>query len=142
MARIKEGRRVWSNESGWKFYLAIQPGPPGKRYLELWSEELGYLKARVPGGKSVEALSDAEISGAYREGLKRAGYLITAKELKSQLQTCYDDDMIYMGGLDFYRMKRRGNKVVQMEFSQQVWHDPQTGEVTVENVGDPLEPLT
>jgi len=38
-----------------------------------------------------------------------------------------------LGGLDFYRLKIRGDKLVQVEFEQTVYKDPDTDEVVVEN---------
>ena len=36
-------------------------------------------------------------------------------------------------GLDFYRLKRRGDDLVQVEFNQQVYKDSATGKVKVED---------
>jgi hypothetical protein len=38
--------------------------------------------------------------------------------------------------LDFYRVKRRGENLVQIEFNQQVWRDRETGRVYIENLED------
>lgn len=57
---------------------------------------------------------------------------ISVGDLKRQL-TSYDDDaVLYFGGLDFYRLKQRGEKIVQVEFNQQVYRDS-SGKLIVED---------
>ncbi len=134
-ARMKAGRRVWANHQGWKFYLAVlEDERNGKPYLELWSEELGHLRSEMPSGKSVDQLTEAEIKEAFGKALDRAGFFHSVGELREFLRNWPDDFMVYMGGLTVYRMKQRGDKIVQMEFNQQVWHDQETGAVIIENV--------
>ena len=58
---------------------------------------------------------------------------ITVGELKELLEGFTDDTELYFSGLDFYRGKRRGEKVVQIEFNQQVYKDS-SGKVVIEDV--------
>lgn len=58
---------------------------------------------------------------------------ITVGRLKSELEVFDDDDELYFNGLDFYRLKKRGPKLVQVEFEQNVYADS-NGRVIVENV--------
>ncbi len=58
---------------------------------------------------------------------------ITVKELKQLLNAYSDDSVLYFGGLDFYRLKQRGDKLVQVEFNQTVYKDKKSGDVVVEN---------
>tara|TARA_R110002072_G_scaffold85630_1_gene193815 strand:+ start:76 stop:234 length:159 start_codon:yes stop_codon:yes gene_type:complete len=44
-----------------------------------------------------------------------------------------DGDELSFSGLDFYRLKRRGDDLVQVEFNQQVYKDSATGKVKVED---------
>jgi hypothetical protein len=60
------------------------------------------------------------------------GKKITVGELKSQLELCNDNDELYFSGLDFYRLKRRGPDLVQVEFNQSVYLDNQD-QVQIEN---------
>lgn len=48
---------------------------------------------------------------------------ITVGELKKQLGYYADEDELYMGGLTFYRLKRRGENLVQLEFNEVVYKD-------------------
>jgi Mor family transcriptional regulator len=57
---------------------------------------------------------------------------ITVGELKKHLESFSDDTVIYFGGLDFYRTKPRGDKLVQIEFNQQVYKT-EDGKVVIEN---------
>jgi hypothetical protein len=57
---------------------------------------------------------------------------ITVGELKLHLKSYADDCELYFGGLEFYRLKQRGDKLVQFEFNQTVYKDSQ-GRVVVEN---------
>jgi hypothetical protein len=59
---------------------------------------------------------------------------ITIKELKDHLSVFPDTYTIDFSGLDFYRLKMRGETHVQMEFNQQVYRTPE-GRVVVENLG-------
>lgn len=65
---------------------------------------------------------------------------ITAGELVERLQV-FDPDMelLFSGGLDFYRLKVRGPKLLQMEFGQHIYRGPD-GEWEVEDPGD-AEPV-
>ncbi|MBL8401293.1 hypothetical protein [Accumulibacter sp.] len=58
---------------------------------------------------------------------------ITVKELREHLSLYSDDCMIDFSGLEFYRLKQRGENSVQMEFNQQVYRTPE-GRVVVENL--------
>jgi hypothetical protein len=51
--------------------------------------------------------------------------LITVGELKKLITAFPDDHQIYFGceGLAFYRLKPRGEKIVQLEFNQTVYRD-------------------
>jgi len=57
---------------------------------------------------------------------------ITVKELKDQLALYPDSYTIDFSGLDFYRLKHRGETHVQVEFNQLVYRTPE-GRVVVEN---------
>lgn len=61
------------------------------------------------------------------------GQEITVGQLKSQLEAFRDDDVLEFGGLDFYRLKRRGAQIVQVEFNQQVYID-ENDQVQVDNI--------
>jgi len=50
---------------------------------------------------------------------------ITVGELIVHLKAFSHDDELHIGGLHFYRLKRRGDHLVQMEFSEQVYRDKQ-----------------
>jgi hypothetical protein len=59
---------------------------------------------------------------------------LTIRDLKEMIKD-YDDDIeVYFGGLDFYRLKMRDKKLVQVEFSQTVSKNRSTGEVTIDNI--------
>ncbi|MCH7424181.1 hypothetical protein [Shewanella sp. MM_2022_3] len=58
---------------------------------------------------------------------------LTIGELKEMIRLYDDDTEIYFGGLDFYRLKMRGDKLVQVEFNQTVYKERETGNVIVEN---------
>lgn len=58
---------------------------------------------------------------------------ITVGELKAALAIYPDDHKIDFGGLRFSRLKQRGPKHVQCEFSQLVYLD-QSGRVAVDNL--------
>jgi hypothetical protein len=57
---------------------------------------------------------------------------ITIREFKKLLDNHSDDDELYFSGLDFYRLKRRGDNIVQVEFNQTVYKD-KNGLVVAEN---------
>ncbi|MBB1329494.1 hypothetical protein H5087_09055 [Pseudoalteromonas sp. SR43-7] len=58
---------------------------------------------------------------------------LTVGDLKKQLAH-YDDDVeITFNGLDFYRLKMRGENLVQIEFNQTVYKNTETGKVEVIN---------
>tara|TARA_B100000700_G_scaffold81744_1_gene91966 strand:+ start:16081 stop:16269 length:189 start_codon:yes stop_codon:yes gene_type:complete len=59
---------------------------------------------------------------------------ITIGELKRMLEVHSDDDVLSFSGLDFYRLKRRGEDLVQVEFNQHVYKDRQSGKVIVEDL--------
>jgi hypothetical protein len=59
---------------------------------------------------------------------------ITVGELKKMLSYYDDDTEISFSGLDFFRLKTRADKLVQVEFNQQVYKDSETGDVIVENL--------
>ncbi len=60
-------------------------------------------------------------------------YEITVGEFKSHLESYDDDDVLTFGGFDFTRLKRRGEKLVHVEFLQSVDRDKITDEITVMN---------
>ncbi len=59
--------------------------------------------------------------------------LITVGQLKEHLKIYDDDYKIDFSGLDFYRIKQRDDKLIQIEFNQQVYRDAQ-GCVVVQNL--------
>jgi hypothetical protein len=58
---------------------------------------------------------------------------ITVGKFKEQLSVFDDDCVLFFGGLDFYRLKLRGDKLLQVEFNQPVYLDKK-GHVVVENI--------
>ena len=58
---------------------------------------------------------------------------ITVGQLKEMLAGFDDSDELSFSGLDFYRLKRRGDDLVQFEFNQHVYKDSATGKVKVED---------
>mgnify|MGYP003658813554 CR=1 FL=1 len=58
---------------------------------------------------------------------------ITVGQLREMLAGFDDGDELSFSGLDFYRLKRRGDDLVQVEFNQQVYKDSATGKVKVED---------
>ena len=58
---------------------------------------------------------------------------ITVGELIEALSIHDNDDEVYFGGLDSYRVKSRSEKIVQVEFKQTVSKNKKTGEVNIEN---------
>ncbi len=59
--------------------------------------------------------------------------LRTVGDMKRELAVFDDDYEIDFSGLDFYRLKQRGDKLVQVEFNQPVYRTPE-GKVVVGNV--------
>lgn len=59
---------------------------------------------------------------------------ITVGDLLRMLDGFPRDAVLYFGGLDFYRVKQRGEKLVQIEFNQPVYKDRDSGKVVVDNV--------
>ncbi len=57
---------------------------------------------------------------------------MTVGEFRKELAAFKDDDELSFCGLDFYRLKRRGEDLVQVEFDQQVYTDDD-GKVVIEN---------
>lgn len=55
---------------------------------------------------------------------------VTVGDLKRWLVAFDEDAELYMGGLTFYRFKKRGN-LVQLEFSETVYED-ESGTIIVE----------
>ncbi len=60
--------------------------------------------------------------------------LMTVGELRALLEDVSDDTRIYFGcyGLQFYRFKQRGEKLIQLEFNQTVY-DHEDGRVAITN---------
>lgn len=48
---------------------------------------------------------------------------LTVGDLKRDLERWPDDMVIHMNGLTFYRLKKRGENLLQMEFNQIVYID-------------------
>jgi hypothetical protein len=57
---------------------------------------------------------------------------ITVGMFRKLLSGFDEDCVLYFGGLDFYRLKLRGDKLLQVEFDQTVYRDNK-GLVVVEN---------
>jgi hypothetical protein len=57
---------------------------------------------------------------------------LTVGDLIRQLSSFDPEATLYFGGLEFYRLKTRGKKLVQVEFSQTVYE--QDGQVVIENL--------
>ncbi|BBS11552.1 hypothetical protein WP5W18C01_16460 [Klebsiella aerogenes] len=60
-------------------------------------------------------------------------HLITVGELLDRLSSYPRDAKISFSGLDFYRLKQRGENLIQVEFNQVVYRDSE-GRVVVENL--------
>lgn len=58
---------------------------------------------------------------------------ITVGDLVEQLRKFDSDCELTMGGLQFYRLKLRGEKLLQVEFAQQVYRDSK-GKLIAEDV--------
>ena len=59
---------------------------------------------------------------------------ITVGRLKDAIAGYPDDYTIDFSGLEFYRVKQRGDTHLQIEFNQQVYLD-EKGDVVVQNLG-------
>ncbi|WP_417446318.1 hypothetical protein [Kangiella sp.] len=59
---------------------------------------------------------------------------ITVGEMKEMLQGWPEDMELYFNGLDFYRLKQRGEKLLQVEFNQLVYEEKETGKVVIDNL--------
>lgn len=59
---------------------------------------------------------------------------ITVGEMKAQLSEHSDDLALYFGGLEFNRLKQRGDKLLQVEFEQNVY--PFEGKIVVDNLDE------
>lgn len=57
---------------------------------------------------------------------------ITVRDLIEQLKGHEPEAIVHFGGLDFYRVKSRGEKLVQIEFNETVYKDD-NGNVVVLN---------
>lgn len=62
--------------------------------------------------------------------------LITVGDLLDQLKHYPRDAKLSFSGLDFYRLKWRGENVIQVEFNQPVYRNSE-GLVVVENLDQP-----
>ena len=60
---------------------------------------------------------------------------MTVGELRKQFDGIPDDWTVDFSGLDFYQVKQRDEKHVQIEFNQQVYRGTD-GRVVVENLGE------
>jgi hypothetical protein len=49
---------------------------------------------------------------------------ITVGDLRRKLAAFPDDAELFFGGLTFYRLKSRGDLLVQLEFNESVYRDP------------------
>lgn len=58
---------------------------------------------------------------------------ITVGQFREHLKVYPDDWTLDFCGLDFYRLKARGETLVQVEFSQPVYRDAD-GKIVVENL--------
>ena len=65
--------------------------------------------------------------------MKERPALQTVGDLKRQLSIYPDDYEVDFSGLDFYRLKQRGEELIQVEFSRQVYRGAD-GHVIVENL--------
>lgn len=63
---------------------------------------------------------------------KREEKRITVGELKMHLEAFTDDMEVSFCGLEFYRTKRRGDDLVQIEFTEALYRD-ETGVVQIDN---------
>lgn len=58
---------------------------------------------------------------------------ISVRRLREELSIYPDDYAVSFSGLSFYRVKLRGEKLLQIEFEQIVYLDPKTGNVVIDN---------
>lgn len=58
---------------------------------------------------------------------------ITVGKLRQELRLWKDDDLICFSGLTFSRVKRRGEHLAQLEFTEQVYRD-ESGTVVVQTL--------
>ncbi|MDB2373631.1 hypothetical protein N9W11_03645 [Psychrosphaera haliotis] len=58
---------------------------------------------------------------------------LTIGDLKEMIKDYENDIEISFSGLDFYRLKMRADKLVQVEFNQTVYKEPDTGKVVINN---------
>jgi hypothetical protein len=65
--------------------------------------------------------------------MKQQEPLMTVGELIDQLSVFDRDSEVNFSGLDFYRLKNRGPKLVQVEFNQVFYRDEQ-GQVVIQNI--------
>jgi hypothetical protein len=65
--------------------------------------------------------------------MKPRSPLLTVAELKLRLSSYSDDMLVDFSGLDFARLKQRGDNLVQVEFNQQVYRNDE-GRVEVQNL--------
>lgn len=61
---------------------------------------------------------------------------LTVGELIKELHGCNWNDEIFMGGLQYNRLKRRNDNLIQMEFIQTVYTETKTGKVKVQDCGE------
>lgn len=67
------------------------------------------------------------------ETMKKQLPLITVGEFKEQLKGIDDNMKLDFSSLDFYRLKRRSDTLIQVEFNQMVYRDDE-GNVQVDNL--------
>ena len=58
---------------------------------------------------------------------------ITVGDMKEMLEGWPNDMELYLNGLDFYRLKQRDEKLLQVEFNQLVYEEKETGKVRIDN---------
>ncbi|GAA6134385.1 hypothetical protein NBRC116188_11740 [Oceaniserpentilla sp. 4NH20-0058] len=59
---------------------------------------------------------------------------LTVGELKKILNLYPDDMRLDFSGLDFYRIKQRSDKLLQVEFNQLVYKNEENNQVIIENL--------
>ncbi len=120
---------------GCRAFLELQDA--GGSEMELTVSEAGRKLTVLLGGDSelktfIHALEFAA-STLRQQSRERHLACVTVGDLKRQLDSYPESAELHMGGLQFYRLKRRGDDLVQLEFGQQVYRD-QDGEIVVEEV--------
>ena len=65
--------------------------------------------------------------------MKNRPALQTVGDLRRQLSVYPEHYEVDFSGLDFYRLKQRGDELIQVEFNQPVYRDA-NGRVIVENL--------